>query len=54
MTKTFEQPTANEARSPGDEQACAIETKKILPGKLNDRFEIPRKGPASSFRRHRR
>jgi hypothetical protein len=52
MTKTFEQPATDEARSSGDEQASAIETKKILPGEINDRFEIIRKGPASSFRRH--
>ena len=51
MTKTFEQPTANEARSSGEEQASAIEIKKIIPGKINDRFEIPRKGPAPSFHR---
>lgn len=54
MTKTFEQPTADEARSSGDEQASAIEIKKIIPGKIDDRFEILRKGPAPSFRRHRR
>jgi hypothetical protein len=51
MTKTFEQPTANEARSSGDEQASAIEAEKIVPGKLNDRIEILRKGPARSFHR---
>jgi hypothetical protein len=51
MTKTFEQPTADEARSSGDEQASAIEPKKIIPGKINDRFEILRKCPASSFHR---
>ena len=54
MTKTFEQPAADEARSSGDEKASAIETKKIVPGEINDRFEILRKGPAPSFRRHRR
>ena len=41
MTKTFEQPAADEARSSGDEQASAIETKKIIRGKINDRLEIP-------------
>ena len=49
MTKTFEQPAANEARPSGDEQASAIESEKIVPGKLNDRIEILRKGPAPSF-----
>lgn len=51
MTKTFEQPATNKARSSGDEQASAIEIKKIVPGEINDRFEIPRKCPASSFHR---
>ena len=51
MTKTFEQPATDEARPSGDEQASAIEIKKIIPGKINDRFEIPRKGPAPSFHR---
>jgi len=51
MTKTFEQPATDEARSSGDEQASAIEIKKSVSGKINDRFEIPRKGPAPSFHR---
>ena len=53
MTKTFEQPAADETRSSGDEKASAVKAKKIGPGKINDRFEVLWKGPGSSFRRHR-